>query len=128
MTDKADDASTAFLQSTLMGEVRDYLQRGRRFETVATPQLSEKWTVAFRAFVQAAVVSEAGNRPSDHDTQDLDDASAELRLRGFDLPLEAVQHEASVLLELIRTAGPDMPPSVDQQIDQFLADRKKPKN
>ena len=127
--DDPDALAGALLQSALMDEAGDYLQRGRRFEGVATAQLNEQWTAAFRQFVRVAAGFEAGSRTGRYDTRDLDDAAAELRLRGLDLPLDAVKDEAGALQRLVQAIGPDAPsPSLDQKIEQFLAERRKPKN
>lgn len=129
MTDDADNLAGAILQSALMDETRDYLKRGRRFEAVATAQLNQQWVAAFREFGQAAAAYEAGDRTGWYDTRDLDDAAAELRLRGLDLPLDAVKAEAGALQRLVQAIGPDAPsPALDQKIEQFLAERRKPKN
>ena len=130
MTDNADDLADAFLQSALMDETGDYVQRGRRFEALPTPQLNEQWVAAFRNFVQAATTAiETGDGTSGCDTRDIDETAAELRLRGLDPPLDVVEEgDAGALQRLVQAVGPDAPEALDQQINRFLTDRQKPKN
>jgi hypothetical protein len=58
----------------------------------------------------------------------MDDASAELRLRKIELPLERVQETFDALQAEIKKAGPDAFEGLDEEIDEFLAARAKPKN
>jgi|HubBroStandDraft_4_1064222.scaffolds.fasta_scaffold907797_1 hypothetical protein len=128
--DEADDLADEFLQSVLMDETGDYVQRGRRFEALPTPHLNEQWVAAFRNFVQAATTAfETGDGTNGCETRDMDDAAAELRLRGLDLPLDVVEEEdAGALQRLVQAAGSETPELLDQQIDRFLTDRQKPKH
>ena len=41
----------AYLQHELMNEMKDYLDRGRRFERLTIPELNKTWIIAFRRFV-----------------------------------------------------------------------------
>jgi hypothetical protein len=59
----------------------------------------------------------------------MNDAAAELRLRNIDLPVERVQETFDALQAEIKKAGPDAPSKIlDEEIDEFLEARKKPKN
>ncbi len=130
MTDDAGNLAGAILQSALMDEARDYVQRGRRFGALADQQLNAQWVTAFRRFVQAAITARESGKPLDRqDVLDVDDAAAELRLRGLDIPVETAEPEAAALRDLVEAIGPDAPsPTLDQQIEQFLTNRQKPKN
>jgi hypothetical protein len=63
------------------------------------------------------------NRASQHDTRELDDTNAELRLRELDPPIETVKREVGTLQWLVSTLGPDIDP--DEEMDQFIADQKR---
>jgi hypothetical protein len=128
--DETDDVVDALLQSDLMDQTADYLQRGRRFETVLTPELNEQWVAAFRDFIQAETTAcETGEESSGCDTRDLDDTASELRLRGLDPPFDGIEEKDSgALQKLLQTVGPDASESLDRKIEQYLTDRKKPKN
>jgi hypothetical protein len=59
----------------------------------------------------------------------MNDAGAELRLRNIDLPVERVQETFDALQAAIKEAGPDTFEVLDdEEIDEFLEARKKPKN
>jgi hypothetical protein len=59
----------------------------------------------------------------------MNDAAAELRLRNIDLPVERVQETFDALQAEIKKADPDAPSKIlDEEIDEFLEARKKPKN
>jgi hypothetical protein len=78
----------AWLQNELFEQASDYLARGRRFETLNLDQLNEAWAIAFRQFVGWQL------GPGVHD---LDDAGAELRLRGAEFPTHLVMWEVEQL-------------------------------
>src|ERR1700685_1767870 len=101
--DEVDDVVDALLQSDLMDQTAHYLGRGRRFEAMPTPKLNEKWVAAFRGFIQAETTAcETGKETSGCDTRDIDDAAAELRLRGLDPPFDGIEEEdAGVLQRLL---------------------------
>src|SRR5476649_2609849 len=81
----------AWLQNELLEQTRDYLTRGRRFERLRINQLNEEWAKAFRQFVRWRVGSHV---------RDMDDAGAELRLRGDEFPTYLVGSE----VERLRTS------------------------
>jgi HAMP domain-containing protein len=122
VTDHEDDVTTAFMESVLMDEMHDYVQRGRRFENIATGKLNVQWAAAFRKFVRGAVTSFTTNRPSGQDTRELDDSAAELHLRELDLPIETVEREAGALQKLVSALGPDM---TDEEIERFFAFQRR---
>jgi len=109
----------AYLQHELMNEMKDYLDRGRRFERLTIPELNKTWIIAFRRFV-------AKDRTV---IREMDDLAAELRLRNLELPLDSVRAEALQLRDEVKRLGPDAPSDgLDERIRAFLAKRKKPKN
>jgi len=99
--DRADAEVKAFLQNELMKEAKDYLDRGRRLEKVSRAELEAKWVAAFKLFAKQHV--------GDHVT-DMEDAHAELRFRGLDIPEEAVKAELEVMRAEIERDGPASAP------------------
>ena len=77
-----------WIQNELLEQTGDYLTRGRRFERRRLDQLNEEWAKAFRQFVI--------QRIGPH-LRDLDDAGAELRLRGEEFPTHLVALEVEQL-------------------------------
>jgi hypothetical protein len=132
MTDKAKDFARAFLDSSLMDDANDYLQRGRRFESVATPEMGTRWAAAFRAFVEASaahqLVGEGARDKLAARARDFDDANAEMRLRGIDPPIDDVDRELRTLQKLVMATAPEWTSKLGRKLDDFLADREKPKN
>jgi hypothetical protein len=55
----------------------------------------------------------------------MDDAGAEIRHRGLRLPVHLVSGEFELMRERIRREGPD---ELDEKIDDFFEQLKKPKN
>src|SRR5476649_706633 len=82
----------AWLQNELLEQTRDYLTRGRRFESLRIDQLNEEWAKAFRQFVRQQIGPHA---------RDMDDAGAELRLRGEEFPTHLVMSEVEQLKAVI---------------------------
>ena len=118
--DRADAEVKAFLQNELMKEAKDYLDRGRRFEKLSRAELEAKWVAAFRLFAKQHV--------GDHVT-DMEDAHAELRLRGLDIPEEAVKAELELMQAEIKRGGPQSaPPDLRERLAAFRAERDKPKH
>jgi hypothetical protein len=110
----------AWLQNELLEQTRDYLTRGRRFERLRIDQLNEEWAKAFRQFVRRQIGPYV---------RDMDDAGAELRLRGEEFPTHLVTAEVEQLRAAIQRVGP-ISPSVefDRKIDEFIRDMNKPKH
>ncbi|MGH7241141.1 MAG: hypothetical protein ACREGB_02475 [Candidatus Saccharimonadales bacterium] len=86
----------AWLQNELFEQTKDYLTRGRRFEMLGIDQLNDEWAKAFRLFVSRKI----GLRG-----RDLDDAGAELRLRGAEFPTKLVTSEIERLRAAIQHIG-----------------------
>ena len=76
-----------FLQRRNIEQRRKYLARGRRFVVLDAGQLGKSWIAAVRNWLarkdRAAEVT-------------MDDLTAELRLRGFEPPYEAIKHELAL--------------------------------
>jgi hypothetical protein len=115
-----DDEAEAFLQSQSLEETQSYLIRGRRFSEVLPDELAARWVIAFKAWV--------GVRNDVH-RREMDDLSAELRLRDLPLPKDQVQAEIAAMAIEIEQAGPDsLSDETRQRIADFMAARRKPAN
>ena len=109
-----------WLQNELLEQTRDYLTCGRRFERLRLDQLNEIWAKAFRKFVRRQIGPHL---------RDLDDAGAELRLRGEEFPTHLVTAEVEQLRAAIQRVGPISPSAeFDRKIDEFIRDMNKPKH
>ena len=110
------EASEAMMQSDLMDELSSYLQRGQRFASLTLKELHGRWASAFKQF--------AAEEHGPH-VRGMDDAGAEIRHRGLRLPVHLVSGEFELMRERIRREGPD---ELDEKIDDFFEQLKKPKN
>jgi hypothetical protein len=114
-----DAVAVAALQHAEMKQTQDYLERGRALAQQTDEQVKSVWAATFeRHFAE----------PTKESARNMDDASAELRLRKIELPLERVQETFDALQAEIKKAGPDAFEGLDEEIDEFLAARAKPKN
>lgn len=114
------DLAEAFLDSQLMEETRRYAEAGRRFQAFETGDIHERWIVAFKALFFGG---DQGGRA------DMDDLAAELRLRDLLPPYDQVKPEVAILQARIKQIGPDAPnPKLDEDIDRFFEDQRKPKS
>ena len=110
----------AWLQNELLEQTRDYVTRGRRFERLRINQLNEEWAKAFRQFVRRQIGPYV---------RDMDDAGAELRLRGEEFPTQLVMSEVEQLRAAIQRVGPISPSAeFHRKIDEFIRDMNKPKH
>ena len=109
-----------WMQNELLEHTNGYLTRGRRFERLRLDRLNEKLARAFRQFVI--------QRIGPH-LRDMDDAGAELRLRGEGFPTHLVMPEVEQLRTAVQYVGP-VSPSAEfiRKIDTFIRDMNKPKN
>ena len=109
-----------WIQNELLEQTRDYLTRSRRFEMLRLDQLNEEWAKAFRQFV----VQQIGPH-----LRDLDDAGAELRLRGEVFPTHLVAREVEQLRTSVKRVG-SVSPSAEfvRKINEFIRDAIKPKH
>jgi hypothetical protein len=109
-----------WLQNELLEQTRNYLTRGRRFERLRLDQLNKVWAKAFRQFVRRQIGPYV---------RDMDDAGAELRLRGEEFPTHLVTAEVEQLRAAIQRVGPISPSAeFDRKIDEFIRDMNKPKH
>ncbi len=114
-----DADAAAALQHAEMKQTQDYLERGRALAQQTDEQVKSVWAATFeRHFAE----------PTKESARNMDDASAELRLRKIELPVERVQETFDALQAEIKKAGPDAFEGLDEEIDEFLAARAKPKN
>ena len=98
MADEAGDGranamADAILANALLEETAQYLWRGRQFKTTSEVELKLRWVEALRRWIKT---HSPGN------VRQLDDLSAELRLRGLEPPEDSVQPELSSMVEEIR--------------------------
>ena len=109
-----------WIQNELLEQTRDYLTRGRHFERLRLDRLNEEWAKAFRQFVT--------QRIGPH-LRDMDDAGAELRLRGEEFPTYLVTAEVEQLRAAVQRIGPFFPSAeFDRKVDEFIRDLGKPKH
>ena len=109
-----------WLQNELLEQTRYYLTWGRRFERLELDRLNNVWAEAFRQFVR---------RKTGPHLRDMDDAGAELRLRGEEFPTDLVTSEVEQLRAAIQRVGPIFPSAeFERKIDEFFRDLNKPKH
>ncbi len=123
MANKADiDESEAFQRGEEMRQTKEYLDRGRRFKRLATEELRQIWIAAVRRFVASGFVAQ------DPGMTEWDDVDAEFRLRGLDLPWDAVKPETAAMHAEILRSGPDTPmrPEFYERLRAFRAERERP--
>jgi hypothetical protein len=95
------------LGADAMEETEEYVARGRRFERLALEDLVERWKAFFKAWCRVHTAELY---------REFADAGAELRLRGEELPFDAVKAEFTALqLEIARN-----PPN-EEEIEAFKA-------
>ena len=120
LAERFETLPEAWLQNELLEQTRDYLTRGQRFERLRIDQLNEEWAKAFRQFVRRQIGPHI---------RDMDDAGAELRLRGEEFPTHLVTAEVEQLRAAIQRVGPISPSAeFDRKIDEFIRDMNKPKH
>jgi hypothetical protein len=121
MSDSDDDSlAGASLQHALMNETKDYLERGRRFAKSTFEDLNREWVAAFNGlFVD-------GDRSR---RRDMDDAAAEIRLRGREPPYDTVRDRIAEIQDRLARMGPDHPSEeLDRLNEEFSQERGKPKH
>lgn len=120
LVERSEALPEVWLQNELLEQTRDYLTRGRRFERLILDRLNEEWAQALRQFVI--------QRIGPH-LRDMDDAGAELRLRGEGFPTHLVMPEVEQLRTAVQYVGP-VSPSAEfiRKIDAFIKDMNKPKH
>ena len=113
-----DAIAKAVVQSAEMDETNDYAARGRRHRSVELDQLKAEWVSAFKKWALSLGAA---------DPREIDDLSAEFRLRNIEPPFDQVRDEHRMLVEEVRKGGPH-DPRVRQAIADFLDELDKPKH
>lgn len=109
-----------WVQNELLEQTKDYLARGRRFYRLKIDDLNETWAAAFRQFVRQR------NGPQ---ARDMDDAGAELRLRGNKFPTHLVTLEVDQLrlaIQRLDVASPSV--EFKQKVSEFISEMNRPKH
>lgn len=120
MTSTVDDLAESYLQHELMSETRAYIERGRSLKRSSDQDVLDIWVVTFERWFEHRTTENA---------QNMEDAAAELRLRGLEPPYERVRPKIDVLRAETERLGPDgQPKGLDQRIKDFLAALRGPKN
>jgi len=127
MAEDAGDGRTnamadAILANALMEETAQYLSRGRQFKTTSEVELKLRWAEALRRWIKTHSL---GN------IRQLDDLSAELRLRGMGPPEDSVKAELSSMVEEIRRdyeSDPECREDIAKRIAEFRMAMAKPSN
>jgi hypothetical protein len=114
-----DADAEAALRHAEMKQTQDYIERGRALAGHTDEQVKDVWAATFERHVAERTKESARN---------MDDAGAELRLRNIDPPIDRVRETFDALRAAIKEAGPDAFEWVDEENDEFLAARAKPKN
>jgi hypothetical protein len=120
MSDDDFDLTSEFLQSEDLRETRDYLSRGRALSNVSDGELGERWVATFKVWLRGEFLVALRN---------MNDAAAELRLRDLEIPYDRVESEMeSIQQAFVQLAPMAGPASVNQRIEEFLRERRKPMN
>jgi hypothetical protein len=117
---RANAMADAILASALMEETAQYLSRGRQFKTTSEVELKLRWAEALRRWIKT---HSAGN------VRQLDDLSAELRLRGMGSPEDSVKAELSSMVDEIRRdceSDPECLEEIAKRIAEFRMVMDKP--
>ena len=114
-----DTIARTLVAQEQLEEMREYVIRGRRYESLEADQLRAVWVRAFKTWVVSR--GSAGIR-------ELNNSWAEFRLRKTEAPHDEVNDERSTLVEEIRKVGPDNRGAA-QKLEEFLEElRPQPKN
>jgi hypothetical protein len=116
-----DDLAETYFQHELMNETRAYIERGRSLTQSSDQDVLEFWVTTFERWFE--------HRTTEN-TQNMDDAAAELRLRGIEEPHERVMSKIEELRSEMERLGPDAQPPEElvQRVKDFLAALRAPKN
>jgi len=109
----------SFLQHALMEETRSYVERGRALKDHSDSAVADIWVATVERWFEA--------RTSETQRQ-MDDASAELRLRDIKEPADRVASLLAQMKEEIRRDPRELNEKTKQQILDFVAGRDKPQN
>jgi|HubBroStandDraft_4_1064222.scaffolds.fasta_scaffold1958073_1 hypothetical protein len=118
ISDEEEALLRAMMESAAMDEMRDYLLRGRIHAELSDAALQVEWTKSFKRWFTARDLPQE---------QEMNDFSAELRLRKIEPPYEGIKAESEKMLEEIwRERHYDA--GVRAEIEKFRADLRERKN
>jgi hypothetical protein len=115
------DLVEEFLQHELMNETQAYIEHGRRLQTLSNDEILNTWVATFERWL--------GERTANN-SRDMDDAAAEIRLRGLEMPYERAKNEIRALRAALAALDPEhqSSPQIERKINDYLVARGKPKN
>jgi hypothetical protein len=116
--DKFEFIADALIANDLMEQTRNYLESGRKFESLRLDRLRDKWVMAFKTWCNTRYTG---------DSKEMDDTDAGLRLRDIEPPYERARVEAAAMREEIRRDRSDNR-GVLAAVERFLEALKKPQN
>jgi hypothetical protein len=125
----------ALIDDDRMEQTRSYLQRGRRFAGLEIDALNARWVAAFKLY---AAPKGVGPHMGPH-VRDMEDADAEIRIRGLQVPGHLVEAEfksweARVDRQMREARGAGRLPELDpetgigRRIAKLTGKLEKPKN
>jgi hypothetical protein len=110
----------ALFASERMECTKRYLSRGRRFGSMETDEIKQRWIAATRKYQVSY---------GEVDPREMDDLTSELDLRKVDPPREAVRDATERVAQRIRRDhDPETHARVRARIRKFLDDLEKPRN
>jgi hypothetical protein len=116
------ELAAAFLASELMKETQSYLERGRRLQGLTDTQLASRWVVDFKAWrASRSVKGDLG------DSTEMDDASAELRLRNIEPPYDQIKDEMKDMVREAEQCDPE-DRGISAKVGKFLDELNRRKN
>jgi hypothetical protein len=115
------DLAVEFLAHMQMNETKDYVVRGRPLSRSTDQELADAWVASFERWFSYR---------NDRDAlRIMDDADAELRLRGLSPPNERVEAQTKALQnEIQRLHFNARSEELDRDIAEFFEARDNPKN
>ena len=106
-----DNLAESYIQHELMNEPEH--MRGRRLGRSSDQDVLDVWVATFERWFEHRTIE---------NTQNMDDAAAELRSRDLQAPYEQVRPKIDVLRTEIERLAPDaQPEGLDQRVKDFLA-------
>jgi hypothetical protein len=117
---KAEAIVDALLDADQMESTARYLSSGRRFASLETEEIKQRWTEAVRIFL----ASYGKENP-----REMDDLGSELRLRKVPLPEENVRDQvAAVARRIQHDDDPDVRSRIRDHIRIFRDSLERPQN
>ena len=103
----AESEAEAMIASERADLLADYLNRGRRFESLSREQLETAWASALVAIVDAVA------RREKYDMLEWFDLGVEFEIRDLPEPTHLVPQAMAKLREMIKKEGPNAPQLLD---------------